>query len=208
MKNIILIGLIAISICGYGQTKDRKNNISVGGGKESYNGDLGNSWFNLKEEWYGFFYLGYNRYLNKSFDIALSITYGDYGHCREEDDVPIRPDGSQVLNMYSRLTTGNLAFRYKFANGYLLKENAKLSPSIYIGSSINNLTDIWTHYRVNSGNYISINGGFGLRYNFTEKINFNYNLGIGYFTTDKIDNRSQGINDMYMQNSFALGFNF
>ena len=38
MKCILLIGLIAISICSNGQTNDRKNNISVGGGKESYNG--------------------------------------------------------------------------------------------------------------------------------------------------------------------------
>ncbi|MCX6351926.1 MAG: hypothetical protein NTX03_08685 [Bacteroidetes bacterium] len=60
---------------------------------------------------------------------------------------------------------------------------------------------------MNIGSYTSLNGGVGVRYNFLEKYNFTYNLGFGYFTTDKIDFRSEGINDMYMQSTFSLGIN-
>ncbi|MCX6350450.1 MAG: hypothetical protein NTX03_01150, partial [Bacteroidetes bacterium] len=95
MKNILLIAMIAFSVCGYSQTKDRRNNFSVGGGFENYNGDLGNAWFKPDEEWYGFVGLNYGRYLTKSFDVNTSLTYGDYGHCREADENQFRPDGSE-----------------------------------------------------------------------------------------------------------------
>jgi len=72
-SSIQLIGLLTISLNSLGQTSDNKNNISIGGGKESYNGDLGNAWFKLDEEWYGFVSIHYNRYFNKSFDFNASL---------------------------------------------------------------------------------------------------------------------------------------
>lgn len=210
MKNKILIGLISLAIYGYGQTSEKKNNISIGGGTQYYNGDLGNSFFALKDEWYGVVGLNYSRYLNKSFDASFTTTTGDYGHCRDKEDPQFRSDGTEVLNMLSRLTTGIITLKYKFYNGYILKENAKISPFVYIGFGINNVTDFWwaNKNRVNAGNYTSLNGGLGLRYNFCNKFNFTYNLGLGYFMTDKIDKRVEGINDMYLQNTFLIGMNF
>jgi opacity protein-like surface antigen len=210
MRKKLVIALLAVSLYTSAQTSDKKNNISIGGGKESYNGDLGNSWFNPEEEWYGFVNASYSRYLNKSFDVSISVTSGDFGHCRDSDDPAVRPDGSKVLNMLSRLTTGIVSAKYKFANGYILKEQAKLAPFIYAGIGINNVTDYWwaDKSRVNAGNYGSVNAGLGLRYNFYKNFNFTYTIGVGYFLTDKIDYRVQGINDMYLQNNFAVGINF
>ena len=171
---------------------------------------MGNSWFNPGEEWYGFVSVSYGRYINKSFDLNLNASTGDFGHCRDSDDPAVRSDGSRVLNMLSRLTTGIVTVKYKFANGYLLKENAKIAPYVFLGAGMNNVTDFWwtNKSRVNKGNYGSINAGLGVRYNFTEKYNLTYNLGFGYFTSDNIDYRVQGINDMYMQHTFSLGINF
>lgn len=220
MKNTLLIGLIALSICAFGQTSEKKNNISFGVGTQAYNGDLGNPWFSPKDEWYGIGTLTYSRYLNKSFDLSLNLTSGDYGKCREEDDPEFRPDGSRVLNMLSRLTTGIVTMKYKFANGYILKENAKISPYVYLGGGVDILTighvgqpvaifyDGQGNYRANLGTYASINGGLGVRYNFGKNLNLTYNLGFGYFTTDNIDQRAQGADDMYMQNTLLFGVNF
>ncbi len=158
-----------MSIQCFGQTADRKNNISLGGGKQSYNGDLGNAWFKADEEWYGFVAANYSRYLNKSFDFNLSVTYGDYGHCREEGESEFRADGSEVLNMLSRLTTSIVSLRYKFSNGYILKENARLAPYIYAGAGFDKLRNTWSYPRANMGNYTSFNGGLGCRYNITKK---------------------------------------
>ncbi len=115
MKYKILIVLFAVSVCSYGQTKDNKNNLSFGGGSESYNGDLGNTWFNIKEEWYGFYSLNYARYLTPSFDINITTTIGDYGKCVDDDEYPYWSDGTPILNMYARLTTGIISIKYKFA---------------------------------------------------------------------------------------------
>jgi hypothetical protein len=202
MKNVLLIALLSITTIGLGQTEEKKNFFSAGAGRESYNGDLGNYWFKPKEEFYGFVRLSYSRYLNRSFDAFLMGSKGDLGHCREEDD----PE--TVLNYYSRMTSCLVGVKYKLANGYLLKEDAMFAPYILMGGGVNNLVDIWNHKDVNPGNYGSVNAGVGLRYNFTSRLSINYDLTIGYFTSDKLDYISGGLNDMYMQNCFSLGMNF
>jgi hypothetical protein len=210
MKNKFLIVLITLSVCGFGQTNEKKNNISFGVGTNCYNGDLGNPWFNPKDEWYGIGSLNYSCYINKSFDVSLTVTSGDYGKCRESDDPQFRSDGTEVLNMLSRLTTGVVTMKYKFANGYILKESAKISPYIYLGGGINNISENWwtDKNRANVGNYGSCNGGLGIRYNVCGNFNVTYNLGFGYFMSDNIDKRSSGTNDMYMQNTILFGLNF
>src|ERR1700722_6782918 len=127
MKFKLLFILVISSVCGFAQTSDHRNNISDGGGKESYNGDLGNSWFNTGEEFYGFWSLSYSRYFNRSFDGSVSFSYGDIGRCAEDGFGAVRSDGSPILNMYARMTTLTVALKYKFANGYVLKEDSKVS---------------------------------------------------------------------------------
>lgn len=196
------------SLHAFSQTKERKNAITFGGGKQAYRGDLGNTWFDLEEEVYGVAIVNYNRYLNKSFDLLASFTTGDYGHCRMGDDPKYFDDGAEVLNMLSRLNTSMLGLRFKLANGLLLSEESRLVPYVYAGMAINQLKNTWAYPRVNEGVYTSVNGGAGLRYQIMDKLSIGYNLGIGYFTTDKIDYRDVGNNDMYMQNTLMLGFGF
>jgi OOP family OmpA-OmpF porin len=198
----LLFILFISSLAAKAQTVDQKNTISIGGGKECYNGHLGNSWFDPSEECYGFVSISYARYLNKSLDILASCSTGDIGRCREEGaDI-------SILNLYARMTTGIIAIKYKFANGYLLKENARLAPFLFMGGGINNLTDIWTHYRVNQGNYLTVNGGAGFSYRFATHYNLSYTLGFAYFETDGLDFIETGGHDMYMQHTFTLGYNF
>lgn len=209
-KRVLFCAFTFLSLHCFGQSFEKKNNISLGTGRQSYNGDLGNSWFQPSEEYYGIGSLTYSRYLTKSFDALLFVTHGDYGHCREEDESQFRPDGTEVLNMLSRLTSSSISVKYKFANGYLLKEEAKLAPYIYLGAGVNNISNFWwkDKKRVNPGNCFSLNGGAGVSYNLNKKINLTYNLGFGYLASDKIDFRSEGTNDMYMQHSLLLGLNF
>ena len=132
IKMTILAVLMVISISGFSQSKEVRNNISIGGGSGGYNGDLGTTWLEMEEEWYGFIGLYQSRYLNASFDLNTSITFGDYGHCRIDGENKYRDDGIEVLNMLGRLTSFVVAVKYKFANGYICKENAKLAPDIYL----------------------------------------------------------------------------
>ncbi len=203
-KQIFLLAFLLFSAMAGAQTKDEKNNISFGGGKQCYNGDLGNSWFDPGEEWYGFAMVSYSRYLNRSFDALVFCTVGDIGRCRDADADPA------ILNLYARMSSGMLSVKYKFANGYLLKDESRIAPYVFLGAGINNLTDIWTHDRVNQGNYLTINGGVGCGYNFAKRYTVAYNIGFGYFTSDRLDYvvKPKGLNDMYMQHTFSIGYNF
>lgn len=210
MKTKIFSLLLLLCNFCFAQTSEKPNQLSLGSGRQSYNGDLGNSWFKPKEEYYGFGILSYSRYLNRSFDVMLTVTHGDFGHCREEDESQFRPDGTEVLNMLSRLTVVNLTAKYKFANGYFLKETSKISPYVFAGAGFNNLTDFWwkNKTRVNQGNYSSVNGGLGIQYQFNKKLSLTYTLATGYFLSDAIDFRMEGNNDKYLQHALLVGFNF
>ena len=207
---IFCLFFLLLSIGSEAQTSLHKNNISIGGGQQSYNGDLGNAWFIPGEEWYGFGSIQYSRYLDRSFDISTTITWGDYGHCRDKEDNVYWEDGTEVLNMLTRLTCASVSVRYKFSNGYILKENARVTPFIFLGAGFNNISEQWWRNKTRGriGNYGSINGGPGLRLNFAKRFNFTYNLGFGYFLSDKIDFRDKGRNDMVMQHNMMLGISF
>jgi OmpA-OmpF porin, OOP family len=210
MKYKLLIAFAIISVSGFAQTADNKNNISIGFGTQSYNGALGNSWFDFDYETYGFFAINYSRYINNMFDVTIYSTYGDYGHCKHSDDIQYYPDGERTLNMHSRLTTANLAVKYKFANGSILKENARIAPYLFAGAGIDNAQDIWditTPIRVDQGNYFTVNGGGGVRINFTTRFNFTYNISFSYFTNDKIDENPLGQHPMNMQFTYSVGYN-
>jgi len=204
MKKFLLLLIVAsITIIAHAQTQTNPIGITAGGGFENYNGDLGKTFYNFHEEMYGFVRLGISHYLNSSFDAQLYGTYGDFGHCRDEGDDPTN------LNMLGRMTTVNVALKYKFANGYLLCESTRLAPYLFAGAGYINMSDVWPgEVRINLGSYFSINGGGGLMYNFTNRLNLSYTLGFGYFTSDNVDNYVHGKNDLYMQNTFCLGMNF
>lgn len=207
MKKLLLFpALLLLHFALPAQTRTAPNNLAAGGGMEWYRGDLGNSFFDFEEEWYGFFSLAYSRYLSRSFDLRTAATIGEIGRCF---DGIIRPEDPPILMLRSRLKTWSVGLKYKLANGYLLQEEAKVAPYVYLGAAFNHQRDIWTDQpRVNEGSYWSLNGGLGLAYRLSWHLQLGYNLGLGYFTTDKMDFIASGGNDMYLQNTFSLGVDF
>lgn len=205
MKNsIFVLAFLTLLFNASAQTKERRNHLSAGFGFQQYNGDLGNTFYSTDEEWYGVGRLSFSRYINRSFDLHLFGTLGDYGHCNEDE---INNPGA--LNMRSRLKTFGVSIKYKFANGYLLKDKSALAPYVYFGAGINSLKDIWvTGNRVNNGQYQSVNAGLGLSYRFAKYFDVSYNVGFGYFTSDALDFISHGKNDMYLQNTLSIGYSF
>ena len=190
----------------HAQSSRFKTTVSGGGGFEQYRGDLGNAFFDWDVEWYGFARLQFGRYLTRSFDVNLYGSLGEYGHCTD-----IMPDPeTHVLMMRSRLGTVGAICKYKFANGYLLKEKSVVAPFVLAGLGWNYLTDIWTtqHERVNEGAYGTLHAGAGLYYHISSRIQFEYQIGLGYFMSDRLDFIQKGAHDMYLQQAFMLGYNF
>ncbi len=188
------------------QSRSAKNNLRAGAGIQQYNGDLGNSFFDFEEEWYGVARLDYSRYLTPALDAQVFATMGDIGRCFDGLVLP----GEHITMLRSRFTTLGIGLKYKLANGRILREDARLAPYIYAGAALSNQRDLWVDQgpRVNEGIYTSLNGGLGLSYRLCAHFQITYNLGLGYFTTDKLDFISKGANDLYLQNTLSVGMDF
>ena len=205
MKNpILLLSFLFSLTLLHGQTKSHKLAISAGFGFQQYCGDLGNGFYDFSSTEYGVANLGIDYYLTRSLDIKLLGTLGDLGYCSdlEEGEGGVVED---VLN--SRMTMGSISLKFKFANGVILPENAKLAPYLYAGFGVNKITDIMKMGCIVPGTYTSLNGGAGFKYHISQLFSIGYNLNIGQFSTDRIDFVSVGRNDMYMQNSLVLEVN-
>lgn len=237
MKNQLLI-TAAFVLATFGltaQTKNRKIGIETGAYLQQYNGNLGNSFFKFKETAFGGGSLNLGLYLNKSFDVNVGGSIGHFGYCQTEEDkkrvvaleyrCPGCTDRLGMGELRSMMISGNTSIKYKFANGYLLKEDSKIAPYVYAGVGINYLSDVMKRNCVNVGNHFTINAGAGVKYNITERLNIGYNLGVGCFMTKKVyytnaiaennevekdadDIKMEKRKDFYMQHALTLGFNF
>lgn len=102
------------------QDSSRKWALGFYAGRNEYNGDLGNGFFKLEPLYpMGGFYLG--RYMNPSFDLSFQLDYGSYGY------------DNHTNFFLSRKLDGDLLLKYKFTNGYILKEDAWFTPFITAG---------------------------------------------------------------------------
>lgn len=215
MKTLFFsIGFILLFVGMAAQTKDHKLGVNAGGGFQNYRGDLGNSFKLGNTSSYGAVILNFSYYLNRSFDLGIFGSKGDYGFCQpdkianEEVDIDERCGGCErdgLGNLNSRLTAAGVFAKYKFNNGYLLKENTKLKPYIYVGAAVNSIRDVMRMNCINPGTYLSLNAGIGFKYYINERVNVGYNLALGYFTSDRLDFMTHNTNDMYLQNSVTIG---
>lgn len=236
MKNYLFISatLLLTTLSMFGQTKNKKVGIEAGAYLQHYNGNLGNSFFKFNTTAFGGFSANAGLYLNKSFDLNVGGSIGNFGYCSTEEDkkriVSIEqrcPGCTNQLGMgelRSMMASGNIAIKYKFANGSILKENSKLAPYVYAGVGVNHLADNMKRNCVKVGMHLTINAGLGVKYNINDRFNIGYNLGLGCFVTKKVyasnassmndedkdadDIKMEKRKDFYMQNAITFGINF
>jgi hypothetical protein len=217
MKNIFrTLAFVLITIGLNAQSKEHRLGITVGAGSQKYKGDLGNG-FTLKNNcWYGTYQANINYYLCKYVDLGVFGTMGNYGYS-QPDDVAMKDVLSDdrcpgcigrrgIGNVSCRLYSAGGMVKYKFANGCLLKENARIRPYVYVGAAAVNLADVMKMDCVQAGNYYSLNAGVGVKYYLSDRINIGYNMHFGRFTSDHLDYKiKNGDNDMYLQQTINVG---
>jgi hypothetical protein len=233
MKNLLvsIAFLLVVARCA-AQSKEHRFGITAGASTQHYNGNLGDSFFQFNTTCFGSAVLTLDHYMNKSFDLKLIGSVGDFGYCQTEADktrivsAELRCPGCTRLSMgelRSRMISGNLNLVYKFANGYLLKESSKLAPFIYAGVGVANLSDNMQRQCVNPGNHFILTSGAGVRYNINDRFNIGINFGLSYFLNKKVyasnpllsdelahDEdviRMENRKDMLLQNTFFIGIN-
>jgi hypothetical protein len=236
MKQHLLISvLILCALSSFAQSKKYKYGITAGGYVQHYSGNLGSSFFKFNTVGFCGVSGNFGMYLNKSFDFNAGLAVGDFGFCQAHSDntrvvakahrCPGCKNKLGMGDLRSRMMSANLAVKYKLANGIFLSEKSKFCPYVYLGMGINHLSDNMKRNCVNSGFHFTVNGGVGMKYALSDRINIGYNLGVGCFLGAKVYNTTASSTgetvdsnelsmqmrnrpDMYLQNTLFLGINF
>ena len=194
----ILIGFFSTNSL-WAQTQERKWNIGLLGGFSVYAGDLGNS---MTDFTYSVFRqnptagLNLTRYLSPSFDVSLNTTIGSWGYYKNYQTV-----------FKGTMAHANLNLKYKFNNGYLLAEDARMAPYLFAGAGLTNLTGD----RINSSIDYPIVGGIGVRLKLSSSFCLVYQATYGYMSTAHNNPQSTLLaptgNDKFMLHMVGITFN-
>lgn len=129
IRTLLLVALLALTVSVNAQNAEKKWSFGPSFGVVEYAGDLGNFWYNFNTGWAGGGSL--YRYLNPSLDAGI---VGFYDHIDKTDENNIFP--GLGLNFSTQFYSGQARLKYKFANGYILKEDAFIQPFIEGGLGV------------------------------------------------------------------------
>lgn len=187
---LFLITFMAIFSLLSAQNADKKWAIGLHGGKNEYNGDLGNGILNFGKAYYGFGALTLDRYLSPSFDLGLNCSYGTYGFYKNAYE-----------RMLGKKTDASFMLAYKLNNGKILPVDSKLSPSLNIGVG----SAFYKGARMNeSGSDIIIPLGLGLKYNFNNWLAAKYMFMYHFTDGDIRDKVKNGSNDQFVKHTLGI----
>ena len=219
-RNLLFISFLIGTQIIQAQTADIKLAVDLGVIKNEYNGDYGNGIFNFNQQMYPSVGIGLGYYLSPSFNLGIRSSYGNYGF--KEDNVNYFRGTKLDMSVYTQ---------YKFNNGYILKENSKLSPFLTIGlgfasyginSSIDKSGSNPALYPtiITKGADLILPVGAGLKYQISDRFAIQYQYLYNFTNNDTRDqNRGadffgsanhpsyKGGNDSYGQHIFSVVFN-
>ncbi|MFA6128579.1 MAG: OmpA family protein [Bacteroidales bacterium] len=212
MKNklLLLSVILLLGIVGMSRAQNAENKWGIGlhFGVMEYSGDYDKEFYSFRQ--------GYavgaslSRYINPSFDIMGHFFY-DMSHANDNG----RMGMPTWLNFEADMFNLNLLAKYKFNNGYILKEEALLSPFILagVGGNFALTSGVGENGAFTSQKYITPNlyGGLGLNLRISKAISFVVQTAVMLPFTDKIDGTTGAIataavkgNDKFMENSVGL----
>jgi outer membrane protein OmpA-like peptidoglycan-associated protein len=220
-KNLLaLYSLIIVCVLGAdvadAQNYANKFGVEINGGLNEYGGDRGRRYFNMEREDYQGVGASFGYYINPSFDGILFGGVGDLGH--RDDSYPVK------LGFTARITYVELGLRYKFYNGYLMKETSKIKPYLYAGwGGLNSVSRIITNNPDIPGNSVNRtmtaahwSAGGGVRYAITDNFDvllqscFNYTYDDNYdglpYSTSRL--RLNANHDAFLYHSIGIAYNF
>lgn len=220
-KNLLaLYSLVIVCVLGAdvanAQNYANKFGVEINGGFNEYGGDRGRRYFNMEKEDYQGVGGSFGYYITPSFDGILFGAVGDLGH--RDDSYPIK------LGFRARITYVELGLRYKFANGYILKETSKIKPYLYAGwGGLNSVSHIITdqpgypsHTVNRTWTAAHWSAGGGVRYAITDHFDvliqstFNYTFDDNYdglpFSTGRL--RLNANHDAFLYHSIGFAYNF
>lgn len=221
MKKFFLTTIALICLCQLStqaQNADQKWGAGFNAGLRDYKGDLGNGFFKFAQNDItvgGWVY----RYLNPSIDLGVNLNYGGlrYRNTSQKDSIEINDTLKRPL--FDRSIRGSMfdfsvVAKYKFNNGYILKENSILAPYVFTGIGIVRTSNIESSFKDNLesnpakklDNVLALNIplGIGAKLKLEENVSLVGQISRNFSFTDDFDGLDVKGNDGFLQ--YNLGF--
>lgn len=160
-KSFLLAACLGVlSLPSFGQSKAKKTALGLNVGITEYAGDVKFGFYTFQDisPSVG---ITVDRYLNKSFNSQIAISTGKFAG---DDDVAIKSFETFFIDFGVNL-------KYKFNNGYILKEESKLAPYVWTGIG-------FIDYKAENTSGLLNNPGDILPDN-TKEAAFRYPIGLG-----------------------------
>jgi outer membrane protein OmpA-like peptidoglycan-associated protein len=117
---LVLFALLSSSL--FSQTKENPNAIGLFGLKHCYVGSLGNGFGDFSQPFNGFVGVSFLKYYDNNLNFSLNADFGKLAYEKNEKKT-----------YEENLTHLSLRVHYKFANGYILPEDARFAPFLTSG---------------------------------------------------------------------------
>lgn len=197
-------------------TFDKLFSVGIHITKPEYNGDLGNSMWNVNSGQKGsyWYYWGggasFSVNLNASFFVSLDVNYGNYGFFKAPGEANFLSDKLDFTS----------TAHYRLNNGYILKEDVRVAPffSLGIGAAkyFYNRRDgvYFNNYQVehrlgDKALDLIVPFGGGVQFNISKDLAVRYQYLIYLTSSDSHDkNTTTKQNDMFGQHMAGIIFSF
>jgi OOP family OmpA-OmpF porin len=224
----LILSLFIFSATSFAQSYDKKFGIEINGGLKEYHGDLGSALYFKNSPDYQGIGGAFGIYLNPSFDANLYGSTGDVGFYKMEYNERLAE--TVRVGFRSRVLQGMLGVTYKFANGYLLAEDARFKPFLRAGWGVTQSISKFTEYSVlpdysQNRTWISSawNAGGGFKFGLTDALDLVVSEQLNYTFDDNFDaapwsiagarlnvaqEGNKPLHDMFLYHSIGFAYNF
>ncbi|MFK8039011.1 MAG: OmpA family protein [Crocinitomicaceae bacterium] len=198
MKKIFLAATFLLGgTLTYSYAQNSSQDIAIGlqFGTIEYKGDLGNEFFKFSDGVHPSIGLNLSKYVTPSFDLMGKVRHGVL-------------DRNSFSN---KLYDFNILAKYKFNNGYLLKEESMFAPYVFlgIGDALSIFTDVETGEKEAPLAEFNLPMGLGFKFNITEKWSASLETHYNYFVSDRVDAVVKGKwDDQFLYNAIGFSYNF
>ena len=205
-KTLLSLGIAVLTVfTAQAQTANHVWGAQLNLGSKDYYGDLASGFFfndvNINPQ------IRIARYLSPSFDLGLAASFGRY-------DIT-KSDSLVATNFKAFRTTtwdANLNGRYKFNNGYILKENAMFQPYLTAGLGYNAFRSRDSRFDTAGRNEggLNIPVGAGVNIPLSNRISLNLQSTYNFNNVDDYDGLSnvRRNNDKYLYTTVGATYNF
>lgn len=186
--------MMALLIQANAQNSNEDIAIGLQFGTIEYKGDLGNEFFKFTDGVHPSVGLNVSKYVTPSFDLMGKIRGGQI-------------DRNTFKNT---LVDFNIMAKYKFNNGYILKEESLFAPYLFlgIGDALSIYTDVTTGVKDAPLAVFNLPMGFGFKFNVNEKLSASIETHYNYMVNDRADGQVEGKwDDQFLYNAIGVSYN-